>query len=203
MYIFPGQFVFLNDQYYTDFAEKNIILGHQVSGANYRPYFFAFPDEEEPKIFWLVPVSSRYEKYRAIVGQKISRNGFCDTIYLGKLLGKDTAFLIQNMCPATEKYIASLYIHKNTAPIQIDQRTAWYIMRNARRILEKVKRGNTSLVYSDIRSIYAELCCQLFFDDLQQTAAPARIADQLAAARHQSAQQEIDNHALTFHDKDR
>ena len=199
MYIFPGQIVFLKEQYFTDFSDKNITSGHSAN----RPFFFAFPDLAEPHLYWLVPISSRFEKYKTLVSQKIARNGFCNTIYLGNLIGRDAAFLIQDMCPATEKYIANIYLHKNASPVQIDQRTSWYIMRNARRVLEKVKAGVPNLVFPDIRGIYAELCCQLFFDDLQQTAAPARIADQLAAARHQSAQQEIDNHALTFHDKDR
>lgn len=185
MYIFPGQLVFLNEQYNVDFADKNIMVN-----SSGRPYFFAFPDLAEPHISWLVPVSSRYEKYSALVRSKIAHQGYCNTIYLGKLLGRDAAFLIQNMIPATEKYISDIYLHKDTAPVQIDQRTAWYIMRNARRVLEKVKKGHSSLVYTDIRSIYAELCCQLYFDDLQQSCEPPRMADQIMAARHHTACQD-------------
>ena len=43
MYVFPGQFVFLTDQYYSDFGDKNISLGHNPSGSNEksgRPCFF-------------------------------------------------------------------------------------------------------------------------------------------------------------------
>ena len=53
MYVFPGQFVFLTDQYYSDFGDKNISLGHNPSGSNEksgRPCFFAFPDPSDPKI---------------------------------------------------------------------------------------------------------------------------------------------------------
>lgn len=197
MYIFPGQLVFLSEQYNTDFATKNIMIS-----STGRPYFFAFPDLAEPHIYWLVPVSSRYEKYSALVRSKIAHQGYCNTIYLGKLLGRDAAFLIQNMIPATEKYISDIYLHKDTVPVQIDQRTAWYIMRNARRILEKVKKGHSNLIYSDVRSIYAELCCQLYFDDLQQPCEPARIAEQLMAARHQAEHQESP-HNQEDHKKER
>lgn len=172
MYVFPGQFVFLTDQYYSDFGDKNISLGHNPSGSNEksgRPCFFAFPDPSDPKISWVVPVSSQYQKYEAIVNQKIRKRGFCNTIILGELNGHSTAFLIQNMCPVTENYIASVYLHHGTTPVQIDQRTSWRIMRDAKRILEKTKAGVPNLLYADVRSIYAELTCQLHFD------APAQV----------------------------
>lgn len=157
MYVFPGQFVFLTDQYYSDFGDKNISLGHNPSGSNEksgRPCFFAFPDPSDPKISWVVPVSSQYQKYEAIVNQKIRKRGFCNTIILGELNGHSTAFLIQNMCPVTENYIASVYLHHGTTPVQIDQRTSWRIMRDAKRILEKTKAGVPNLLYADVRSIY-------------------------------------------------
>ena len=144
MYVFPGQFVFLTDQYYSDFGDKNISLGHNASGLNEksgRPCFFAFPDPSDPKISWVVPVSSQYQKYEAIVNQKIRKRGFCNTIILGELNGHSTAFLIQNMCPVTENYIASVYLHHGTTPVQIDQRTSWRIMRDAKRILGRPKQA--------------------------------------------------------------
>lgn len=205
MYVFPGQFVFLTDQYYSDFSDKNISLGHNPSGSNEksgRPCFFAFPDPSDPKISWVVPVSSQYQKYEAIVNQKIRKRGFCNTIILGELNGHSTAFLIQNMCPVTENYIASVYLHHGTTPVQIDQRTSWRIMRDAKRILEKTKAGVPNLLYADVRSIYAELTCQLHFDAPAQVPLRQeqkheeqsnadkplpRMADQLAAAQAQAA----------------
>lgn len=205
MYVFPGQFVFLTDQYYSDFGDKNISLGHNPSGSNEksgRPCFFAFPDPSDLKISWVVPVSSQYQKYEAIVNQKIRKRGFCNTIILGELNGHSTAFLIQNMCPVTENYIASVYLHHGTTPVQIDQRTSWRIMRDAKRILEKTKAGVPNLLYADVRSIYAELTCQLHFDAPAQVPLRQeqkheeqsnadkplpRMADQLAAAQAQAA----------------
>lgn len=80
MYVFPGQFVFLTDQYYSDFGDKNISLGHNPSGSNEksgRPCFFAFPDPSDPKISWVVPVSSQYQKYEARgCGQNLGPYGY-------------------------------------------------------------------------------------------------------------------------------
>ena len=121
---------------------------------------------------------------------------------IGELNGHSTAFLIQNMCPVTENYIASVYLHHGTTPVQIDQRTSWRIMRDAKRILEKTKAGVPNLLYADVRSIYAELTCQLHFDAPTQVPLRQeqkheeqsnadkplpRMADQLAAAQAQAA----------------
>ena len=180
MYVFPGQFVFLTDQYYSDFGDKNISLGHNPSGSNEksgRPCFFAFPDPSDPKISWVVPVSSQYQKYEAIVNQKIRKRGFCNTIILGELNGHSTAFLIQNMCPVTENYIASVYLHHGTTPVQIDQRTSWRIMRDAKRILEKTKAGVPNLLRQE----------QKHEEQSNADKPLPRMANQLAAAQAQAA----------------
>ena len=75
-------------------------------------------------------------------------------------------------------------------------------MRDAKRILEKTKAGVPNLLYADVRSIYAELTCQLHFDAPAQVPLRQeqkheeqsnadkplpRMADQLAAAQAQAA----------------
>ena len=58
MYVFPGQFVFLTDQYYSDFGDKNISLGHNPSGSNEksgRPCFLHFPILQILKFHGLFP----------------------------------------------------------------------------------------------------------------------------------------------------
>ena len=94
-----AQFYFLSDQYYSDFPDdrlmknKDMIDGHPHS----RPCFFAFPDTKIPAIYWIVPISSQYEKFKRIEQDKIKEYGQCNTIRFGMVLGRNTAFLIQNM----------------------------------------------------------------------------------------------------------
>lgn len=75
------------------------------------------------------------------------------------VLGRNTAFLIQNMCPATDKYLTA-YIDKNNTPIQIDNRIAEDVAKNAREVLGMAKRG-AKVVFPDIFKIYAGLEAQL------------------------------------------
>jgi len=157
-----GQFCFLDDQYYKDFPDEKLMKNKEAVNnvLNDRPCFFSFSDREVPEILWLVPVSSKYEKYKPIYNKKVEKFGRCNTIRFGILLGNPAAFLIQNICPVTKKYIREIYVDKNKNPIQIDDRTVTDIIRNAREVIAKVNRG-AHIVFPDIKTIYAGLMNQL------------------------------------------
>lgn len=69
--------------------------------------------------------------------------------------GRETAFLIQNMCPATSKYLTA-YIDKNNCPIRIDDRIATDVTKNARHVLALARRG-ARVIFPDIFKIYDQL----------------------------------------------
>ncbi len=156
-----AQLYFLADQYYVDFPDEKLMKNKdEIDGTPHnRPCFFAFPDTHNAEIYWIVPISSKYEKYKKIEQSKIQKYGKCDTIRFGTVLGRNTAFLIQNMCPATDKYLVA-YIDKNNTPIRIDNRIAEDVSKNARLVLAKAKRG-TKVVFPDIFKIYRALEEQL------------------------------------------
>ena len=70
-----AQLYFLSDQYYIDFPDDKLMKNKDtIDGiAHSRPCFLAFPDAKNPAIYWLVPISSRYEKYQKIAQAKIER----------------------------------------------------------------------------------------------------------------------------------
>ena len=121
-----GNFCFLSDQYYEDFKDKYLMRNKEVidSESRDRPCFFAFRDNVIPEILWLVPISSNYTKYKNLYDKKVLRYDKCNTIRFGEVLGKQAAFLIQNMCPVTERYIREVYVDKNGIPIRVDGRIA-------------------------------------------------------------------------------
>ena len=114
---------------------------------------------KNPAIYWIAPISSRYDKFKKIADSKAAKYGKCNTIRFRTVLGRNTTFLIQNMCPATEKYLTA-YIDKNNTPIQIDNRIANDVAKNAREVLGMAKRG-AKVVFPDIFKIYAGLEAQL------------------------------------------
>jgi len=149
------QFCFINDQYYNDFPDKYLMKNREIieGVAHKRPCFFAFPDNIIKGIYWLVPISSKFEKYKAVYDKKVEKFGRCNTIRFGTVLGTNAVFLIQNMSPVTEEYISEIYVDKNNVPIQIDNRIVQDVVSNAREVLARHFRGAV-LVFPDIKTIY-------------------------------------------------
>ena len=152
-----AQLYFLSDQYYLDFPDEKLMKNKDtINGELHnRPCFFAFPDSKHPEIYWIVPISSQYDKFKAIEQKKIKKYGKCITIRFGTVLGRSTAFLIQNMCPATKDYLQA-YIDKNNLPICIDNRISADVSKNARIALAMAKRG-AKVIFPDIFTIYNKL----------------------------------------------
>lgn len=156
-----AQLYFLSDQYYQDFPDDKLMQNKDVINGipHNRPCFFAFKDSKIADIYWIVPISSKFEKFKRVEQDKIKKYGHCNTIRFGTVLGRNTAFLIQNMCPATSKYLTA-YIDKNKCPIRIDGRVAADVEKNARNVLAMAKRG-VKVIFPDVFKIYHGLEQQL------------------------------------------
>lgn len=164
-----GQFCFLKDEYYRDFPDSKLMRNKEtVDGVSHRrPCFFVFADNGDRRIYWVVPISSKAEKFRPLYDAKVAKYGRCNTIRFGNVLGTNAAFLIQNMCPVTEKYIECVYVDTMNRPIQIDGRLAADVIRNAREVLAKERRG-ARIVFPNIKAIYAGLLSQLSLEEKKQ-----------------------------------
>ena len=156
VFMLDAQLYFLSDQYYIDFPDDKLMQNKDMIDGirRSRPCFLAFPDSKNPSIYWLVPISSRYEKYQKIAQSKIEKYGRCNTIRFGTVLGRNAAFLIQNMCPVTEFYLTA-YIDKNKVPIRLDDRIVEDVTKNAREVLAspgEAQRSSSRMYSNFIRS---------------------------------------------------
>ena len=97
-----GHFYYINDQYFIDFPDTMLMKNKEtISGQPHdRPCFYAFEDQRTG-LYWLIPFSSQVAKYRRYYNTKLQKYKCCDTITFGEVLGREKAFLIQNMCPVT------------------------------------------------------------------------------------------------------
>ena len=62
------QFYFLSEKYYLHFPDDKLMRNKEMEEGkpHNRPCFFAFSDENYPEIKWIVPISSRCEKYKKL-----------------------------------------------------------------------------------------------------------------------------------------
>ena len=63
--ILQAQLYFLSVQYYQDFPDDKLMKNKDtIDGVPHSlPCFFAFPDSKNSEIYWVVPISSKFEKY--------------------------------------------------------------------------------------------------------------------------------------------
>ena len=161
------QLYFLSDQYFRDFPDDKLMRNKEILDGvqRKRPFFLAFTDKKNPNIQWLVPISSKTEKYQKIAQKKIEKYGRCNTICFGSVFNRDAAFLIQNICPSTNKYLIP-YIDKHKQPVKISKPIALNVIKNAYKVLSLLEHDGINLIYPDIYKIYKSLNLQ---KDLQNT----------------------------------
>ena len=154
-----GHFYFINDQYFIDFPDPYLMQNKEViNGQEHnRPCFYAFEDSNSKGLYWMIPFSSQTNKFHRIYNNKIAKYRKCDTIVFGKVLGHEKAFLIQNMCPISSKYINNEYVDSATnIPVRISGILESELISKARRVLALQRQGK-KLVFPDILKIEAAI----------------------------------------------
>ena len=115
--------------------------------------FFTIKDKD---ILWFIPLSSKVEKYKKIVDDKMKRYGRCDTILIREVLGKDAAILLQNAFPTLEKYIDHPHLLENGKPAKVVETLKEEILQNFEYLL-KLKSKGVNLFFTDIDKIKEKL----------------------------------------------
>lgn len=113
---------------------------HSNKGGN-RPHYYCFEGDEEG-IYWVIPLSSRVEKYRGVVKRIEERHGRCDLIHIAKTVNdRYSVFLIQDMFPITKKYIEREYT-LNGKPFSLNREsTIAEINKKAKAVKMQIEHG--------------------------------------------------------------
>ncbi len=153
MEIKTGYSYHIKDEFFEMIQDKHLMSNKE--NGNYRPHFLAVHDRKNTELYWMIPISSQVEKYKAIIENKIKKYGKCNTIIIGRFAGKDNAFLIQNAFPIIEKYFDHIHTIENK-PVVIHNKLANSLSINLREVLAMHNRG-ISLFFTDIDYILEKL----------------------------------------------
>lgn len=130
-------FYVIKDEFFEVMKDKYLKGNKKES----RPHYYCFKDSDEG-IYWVIPLSSRIDKYKKIIAQKERQGRPCDIVYITKLdNGRESAFLIQDMFPITDKYIAREYMIGKNHLMLTTEKDINEINRRAKKILALLKRG--------------------------------------------------------------
>ena len=151
-----GKFYFIKNEYYEKFENCNLLGNKIVNGELHgRPCYYCF---EKDGLYWMVPISSKVEKYEHLYEQKMARyHGKFDGIRFGYVNGERRAFLIQNVCPVTTQYIDKKYkTNKDTEDVTINENLQKELDRTVTKVINLYKRG-TKIVLTDLDTILKDL----------------------------------------------
>ena len=133
-----GKFYFIKDEFFDIFRDYKLMQNKE--SGNKRPCYFCFNDPENEEIIWFVPISSKVEKYKVIYENKKKIRKKVYNFVFGKVLGKEKAFLIQNIFPTTEKYIESKYQNK-MQDVEITETLKQEIIETSMNVIKLAKKG--------------------------------------------------------------
>lgn len=146
-----GHFYFIKDSFYKALPDCNLMANKENDiGKGKRPCHYCFIHKG---LYWMVPISSKVEKYHQIYKKKVAKRGYCDTICFGYVNGVERAFLIQNCFPVTEKFIDQEYrVNKDTVAVTVSEGTSKEINAVVRKVIRLYNRG-IKITFTDIDKI--------------------------------------------------
>lgn len=148
-----GHYYHIKDQFFVDIQDTKLMSNKENGG--YRPHYLAVQDSQNPDVYWMIPVSSRFSKYQEIYTKQIARYKKCSKIVLGKCGGWDAAYLIQNAFPITADYFDHVHTSQGK-PLTLHTSTSRLIIKNLNSNLRLHKRG-IELFYTNIDDIYNQM----------------------------------------------
>ena len=130
-------FYIIKDTFFEDMSDP-YLKGNKTGN---RPHYYCFEDTSTG-IYWMIPLSSRIDKYRRLIEKKEKAGRSCDIIHIVKLDdSRESAFLIQDMFPIIEEYIEREYTIAGNHLMLTSEHTAREIERKARKVMGMLKRG--------------------------------------------------------------
>ena len=134
---------------YSIFANDNKLMTNHEGTAT-RPNYFCIK-REYSNLLWFIPMSSKVCKFKKIIEKKVQNTGRCDTIVIGNYRNRDTAFLLQNMFPITEKYIDHIDT-ANCIALKVAKKTRKEIITRVNRVF-KLKECGIKVIFPDVDRI--------------------------------------------------
>lgn len=105
-----------------------------------RPHYYCLEDSDG--LYWMIPLSSRVEKYRKIMDKKAREGKPCDIVHIVKLDDdRESAFLIQDMFPITAEYVEREYTIAGNHLMLTSEHSVKEIETKAKKVMALLKRG--------------------------------------------------------------
>lgn len=130
-------FYVIKDKFFED-MEDPYLKGNKNGN---RPHYYCFEDTCAG-IYWMIPMSSKVEKYMKIIDKKVIEGKPCDILHVVKLPNdRETVFLIQDMFPITKEYVEREYRIAGNHMLLTSEHVIKEVELKARKVVAMLKRG--------------------------------------------------------------
>lgn len=154
MKIIAGYIYHIKDEFFDRINDNGLMINHEKGHS--RPSYLTIKDND---ILWFIPLSSKIDKYKAIIEKKQKKYGSCKTIVIKKIAGKEQVILIQNAFPTLEKYIQNKHTIDGKS-IKISSAVEREITNDFKYMLS-LKENGLNLFFTDIDKIKEQMLSEL------------------------------------------
>lgn len=136
-----GHFYFVKDIFYDSLPNCGLMAnkGSEFENRGGRPCHYCIKYKE---YYWMIPISSKVDKYEEIYNKKVEKRGYCDNIRFGYVNGNKRAFLVQNCFPISEKYIDEEYrINNSTVAVTVSEDLSHDLNGLIRKVIRLYEKG--------------------------------------------------------------
>jgi len=137
MEVVQGHLYFVSDAFFPLANDPYLKLDHSTGK---RPHYFAWQDPETA-LFWMVPCSSKTEKFESILLQKARMHKPTDGLMIVKIQDKKVALLFQDMFPVTERYILAPYIRGGQSVRIADPKLLSELEKRTKKVIALLRHG--------------------------------------------------------------
>ena len=162
MAIKDGMFYFVKNDFIKKY--KNYNLMHNKNNGIKRPFYLVFNDKHNNEIYWAIPLSRQYSKYKKIYKKLIEKsNGKFEPFNFVFINNKENSvFLLQNMFPIIKKYVLNNnYYLNNDNLITPNKRNE--IIKKAKRIMSETNKGKI-VTFTNLPMFINEIEYEIFDD---------------------------------------
>ena len=130
-------FYIIKDEFFEYVSDPYL----KMNKTGNRPHYYCFK-EMGGEIYWMIPLSSKVEKYKKIIAKRTYNKKPCDILHIVKLDDdRESVFLIQDMFPIVDKYIEREYMICGNHMMITSDKVKKSIEKKARKVLGMLKRG--------------------------------------------------------------
>lgn len=132
-----GSLYFVSDEFFDIVQDSKLMVNYETTR---RPHYYAVRDKKT-SLLWMIPCSSRVDKYKSIIADRRKRNKTTIGIRIARAQNVEMVMLLQNMFPVRECYVTDRYFRGGEPMMIANRRLVEEIEKDVARVIMMMRHG--------------------------------------------------------------